>query len=116
MIIGIIGEFSGRMILDLSKDTANNIAAAVFRKNLQTNDDLIAALGEFANIIAGNACSLLNRKNKALGLRVAPPSILTGDSVLILAPEFSTKTVIGQTPFGDLLMNVGFTRGGMEWM
>jgi CheY-specific phosphatase CheX len=116
VIIGIIGEFSGRMILDLSKDTANNIAAAVFRKNLQTNDDLIAALGEFANIIAGNACSLLNRKNKALGLRVAPPSILTGDSVLILAPEFSTKTVIGQTPFGDLLMNVGFTRGGMEWM
>ncbi len=116
VIIGIIGEFSGRMILDLSKDTANNIAAAVFRKSLQTNDDLIAALGEFANIIAGNACSILNRKIKALGLRVAPPSILTGDSVLILAPEFTTKTAIGQTPFGDLLLNVGFTRGGSEWM
>ncbi len=47
---------------------------------------------------------------------MAPPSILTGDSVLILAPEFTTKTAIGQTPFGDLLLNVGFTRGGSEWM
>ena len=31
IIIGIIGKFAGRMLIDLSKETANNIANAVFR-------------------------------------------------------------------------------------
>lgn len=116
IIIGIIGKFSGRMLIDLSRETAGNMSAAVFKRDPKDNDEMIAALGEFANIIAGNACSILNRKNKALGLRVAPPSILTGDSVLILAPNFSTTTATGQTNFGDLLLNVGFTKGESEWM
>lgn len=114
IIIGIIGEFSGRMILDLSRETANNITTAMFRKEPKSNDEIVAALGEFANIIAGNACSILNRKNKALGLRLAPPSVLSGDSVIISAPTFKTNTAIAETNFGELLMNVGFSRRGAE--
>lgn len=116
VIIAIIGKFSGRMLIDLSKETANNIASAIFRKENVNNDEMTAALGEFANIVAGNACSILNRQNKALGLRLAPPSILTGDNVLISNPTFNTKTVVGQTNFGDLMLDVGFTRGEDEWM
>lgn len=110
-IIGIIGEFSGRMLIDLSKEAANNLAGAIFRREPKNNDEFTAALGEFANIVAGNACSILNRRNKALGLRVAPPSILTGENVLISAPDFSTTTAIADTEFGELLLNVGFKRG-----
>jgi CheY-specific phosphatase CheX len=116
VIIGIIGSFSGRMLIDISKETANNIAAAVYKRDLKDNDELIAAIGEFANIIAGNACSVMNKKNKALGLRVAPPSILTGDNVLILAPNFNTKTAIGESSLGAVMLNVGFTKGESEWM
>lgn len=116
IIIGIIGKFSGRMLIDLSKETANNIAAAIFKRETKSNDELMAALGEFSNIIAGNACSILNRKNKALGLRLAPPSILSGDSVLISAPTFKTTSAIAETSFGELLLNVGFKRGADEWM
>ena len=116
IIIGIIGKFSGRMLIDLSKDTANKLASAIFRKEAVSNDEIMSALGEFSNIIAGNACSILNRKNKALGLRLAPPSILTGDSVLISAPAFKTTTAIAETSFGDLFLNVGFKWGSDEWM
>lgn len=116
IIIGIIGKFSGRMLIDLSKETANNLATAIFRKAPENNDEMIAALGEFANIISGNACSILNRKSKALGLRVAPPSILRGDSVLISTPNFSTTTAIAETNFGELLLNIGFNRGEEKWM
>jgi len=116
IIIGIIGKFSGRMLIDLSKDTANKIAAAVFRRDPKDDKETAAALGEFSNIIAGNACSMLNRKNKALGLRLAPPSILSGDSVLISAPTFTTGTAIAQTNFGEMLLNIGFKRGEEEWM
>ncbi len=115
IIIGIIGKFAGRMLIDISKETANNIAAAVFKREPKSNDEMVAALSEFANIIAGNACSILNRKNKALGLRVAPPSILTGDSVLISAPNFTTMTAIAESSLGEFLLNVGFTKGDAEW-
>lgn len=115
VLIGIIGKFSGRMLIDLSKETAHNISAALLRREPKNNDEIIAAMAEFANIISGNACSVLNRKDKALGLRVAPPSILYGDSVYISAPNFKTTTAIAQTNFGELLLNVGFSRGEEKW-
>lgn len=115
VIIGIIGKFSGRMLIDLSKEASNNIAAALLRREPKSRDEVVAAMSEFANIISGNACSILNRKDKAYGLRVAPPSILHGESIHISAPNFKTTTAIGKTDFGDLLINVGFTRGEERW-
>ena len=116
IIIGIIGKFSGRMLIDLSQDTAKNLAKALFKREPKNNDELLAVLGEFSNIICGNACSILNRKNKLLGLRVAPPSILYGESLHISAPNFSTNTVITETNFGEILLNAGFKRGEEKWM
>ena len=115
IIIGISGKFSGRVLIDLSKDTAIRLAAAIFKRELKNDDEMMAVLGELTNIISGNACSLLNKKNKALGLRVAPPSILHGDSVLISAPSLNTTTVIADTDFGELMLNVGFQRGEEKW-
>ena len=115
IIIGISGKFSGRVLIDLSKETAIRLAAAIFNRELKNDDEMIAVLGELTNIISGNACSLLNKKNKALGLRVAPPSILHGDSVLISAPSLNTTTVIADTDFGELMLNVGFQRGEEKW-
>ncbi|WMJ87011.1 response regulator [Anaerocolumna sp. MB42-C2] len=116
IIIGIIGKFSGSVLLDLSKETAANLAAAVLRKESSGSDETIAVMGEFANIIAGNACSILNKKNKALGLRVAPPSILHGESVCISVPDFNTKTAVSESKYGEILLNVGFKRGEDKWM
>jgi DNA-binding NarL/FixJ family response regulator len=114
IIIGIIGKFSGRVLLDLSKETAIKMAAAIYRKETLSDNEVVAVLGEFGNIIAGNACSMLNRKNKALSLRLAPPSILSGDSVLISASTFMTRTAVAQTAFGDMLLNIGFEKGEDE--
>lgn len=111
IIIGIIGKFAGRLLLDFSQETANKLATAILRREPKSNEEMMAALSEFTNIISGNACSVLNRKNKAFGLRVAPPSILRGDSVLISAPSFKTTTAIAESNFGDLMLNVGFRKG-----
>lgn len=116
VIIGIIGMFSGRMLIDLSKDAANSLTAAMLRREPKGNDEMTAALREFTNIVAGNACSILNRKNKALGLRVAPPSILSGENVMISAPDFGTTTAVAVTDYGELTLNVGFQEGEDRWM
>jgi len=111
VIVGIIGKFSGRMLIDMSKETAHKLAAALLRRDSRNADEMMAALSEFANIISGNACSVLNRENKALGLRVAPPSIFYGEEVHISAPEFGTMSVVAETDFGEILLNAGFKRG-----
>jgi DNA-binding NarL/FixJ family response regulator len=111
VIIGIIGKFSGRMLIDCSRQTATDLATELLRRQPKNNDEIIAALGEFANIVSGNACSLLNRNNKALGLRIAPPSVLYGDSLHISAPNFNTMTAVAESVLGELLLNVGFKRG-----
>lgn len=111
IIIGVIGRFSGRMLIDLSEETAKKIAGKMLRKETVEKEETIAALSEFANIISGNACSILNRKNKVLGLRVAPPSVLYGEHLLISAPSFKTMTAVATSEYGELLMNVGFQRG-----
>ncbi len=116
IIIGIIGKFSGRMLIDLSMKTANQLTAAIMRKETNTNEEVIAVIGELANIISGNACSVINRMNKAFGLRVAPPTIMHGERVCISTPGFYTNSVIGESEFGDILLNVGFQRGDDHWM
>jgi DNA-binding NarL/FixJ family response regulator len=116
IIIGIIGKFSGRMLIDLSMKTAHELTAAIMRKETNTNEEVIAVIGELANIISGNACSVINRMNKAFGLRVAPPTIMHGESVSITTPGFYTTSVIGDSDFGEILLNVGFQRGDDHWM
>lgn len=116
VIVGIIGKFSGRLLIDLTKDTALNLVTAMMRRLPKNNDEVTAALGEFTNIVAGNACSMLNKKNKAFGLRVSPPTILHGDSVTISHPNFNTTTAIADSSYGEILLNAGFKRSDEKWM
>jgi len=110
IIVGIIGEFSGDMMISLSKEAAEILAVSILKRELKSKDEVTAILSEFANIVSGNACSVLNRKNRALGLRVAPPTILGGKDMLITPPRFVTQTAIGSSVFGKILINVGFEK------
>lgn len=115
VIIGIIGKFSGRFLIDLSMETANALAAALLRKEPKDNQEVVAALGEFANIVSGNASSVLNKKNKAFGFRIAPPSVIHGERIHISVPDFDTKSIVADTAYGEVLLNVGFKKGGDNW-
>ncbi|NGZ76174.1 response regulator [Saccharibacillus alkalitolerans] len=115
VIVGIIGKFSGRLMIDLSKETAQALVAAMMKKEPSSTAEITAALAEYTNIVAGNACSILNRKNKAFGLRLAPPSIMHGDRMLISQATFKTMSATADTSYGEVLLNVGFKRGEDKW-
>jgi len=116
VVIGIIGLFPGRMFIDLSKETAGKLVHSILNKEPKDYNEVLLGLGELANIISGNASSMLNRQNRALGLRIAPPSILHGDNIVISPPDFNTITTLIKTDFGDVTLNVGFKRGDQTWM
>lgn len=116
VVVGIIGKYAGRMIMDLSYDTANNMAKSILKREAKDMNECLAMVGELANIVAGNACSMINRKNKAFSLRVAPPTVFHGDSLKISNIFLKANSVIGKTVFGDIYLNVGFKRGEEGWM
>ncbi len=112
VVMGIIGKYGGRMILDMSDDTAKNITATLLKKDSLTKDHIVNVMGEISNIIAGNACSMMNKNNSLFGLRVAPPTIVYGESIKISKSELDTvSSVKAETAFGEVYMNVGFNRG-----
>lgn len=116
VVIGIIGKYSGSIVLDTSYETAETFAETLLRRKVKNKEEAIAAFGEFANIIAGNACSLLNRKNKLFGLRIAPPTIFHGSSLNICKTLSETISVVATMDSGEIYLNVGFKVGEDQWI
>ncbi|KXL53307.1 chemotaxis protein CheY [Anaerotignum neopropionicum] len=111
VVMGIIGKYSGRMILDMSVDSAKKVACSLLCKDNLSEEYVINMMGEMANIIAGNACSMLNKKNEVFGLRVAPPTVVYGESITISKLKLDTVTSVeADTVFGEIYLNVGFNR------
>lgn len=117
IVMGIIGKYSGRIIFDMPFETAESLAKKLLKRELKNNDEMLNVMSEIANMAAGNACSMLNKKNKVLGLRVAPPTTFHGESISISKGELKiTYSANVKTQFGDLSMSIGFGRGEGEWM
>lgn len=115
VVMGIIGKYGGRMILDLSGETASLITAQLLRRKDFSKDEIINIIGELSNVIAGNACSIINRSNELFGLRVAPPTVVYGESINISKSELDTvSSVKSETPLGEIFMSAGFKRGEYE--
>jgi DNA-binding NarL/FixJ family response regulator len=111
VVMGIIGKYGGRMLLDMSTETARQIAGYLIKEEELNNDLIVNVIAEISNIIAGNACSMINKTNSLFGFRVAPPTAVYGESIKISRAELSSVTsVIAKTAFGEIYMNIGFSR------
>ena len=115
VVIGVIGKYSGRMILDMSNETARKMAGTMLQSASMPDEYIVNIMGEVTNIVSGNACSLMNKTNKLFGLRVAPPTIVYGEAVNISKTDFDTAfSATAKTAFGEIFMNVGFNRGDYQ--
>lgn len=117
VVMGITGKCYGRVILDMSFESAKKLAEVLLRRPAKSKEELTNVLAEVANIFSGNACSMINKRNKVFGLRVAPPTTLYGESISISKAELETNySMVVNTSCGELTVNVGFKRGEGEWM
>lgn len=117
IVLGIIGKYSGRLIMDMSLETAEKFSECLLRRKAKNNEEVLNVVSEVANMLAGNGCSIINKKNKVFGLRVAPPTTIHGESINISKAELEcnfSADIKGE--FGDISLNLGFRRGESEWM
>ncbi len=105
VIVGLVGQVEGRVIFDLTKKTALNIASKMNEETLTEFDDLAkATITELGNMITGRAVTRLSE----LGYKfdVTPPAIFSGQNMEISDINIEALVVPIETELGRVEINV----------
>jgi chemotaxis protein CheX len=104
-VIGLAGKAKGVAVLSLGEEAALCVTQRLLGERPTTIDeDVIDAVGELTNIIAGGAKAQLQQLNMSLGL----PSVITGKNHSIDFPSGLTPVCIPfQCDWGPVTLQVG---------
>jgi CheY-specific phosphatase CheX len=97
-------------------EAAEKMTEVTLRRAPKSRDEVLGMAAEFANIFGGVACSMLNKKEKAFGLKVAPPNVFHGAASEIISPNINIKSIYADTDFGRVIVSIGFKKGSVLWM
>jgi chemotaxis protein CheX len=106
-VIGLTGKAQGTVVVGLGREAALRATEAMLQERPpEINGDVVDAIGELANIIAGGAKAQLEH----LDLSVSLPSVITGKGHCI---QFPTKVTPICIPFdsdwGLITVEVGLS-------
>ncbi|MBP7554156.1 MAG: chemotaxis protein CheX [Spirochaetes bacterium] len=106
IIVGLAGQVSGRLIIDMSRATALKVASAMNQEELKEFDELtFATLTELANMITGKAVTKLHELGFQFDL--TPPALFTGDNIQISDNKIESLVVPIDMPQGKIEIIVG---------
>ena len=103
--VGLAGDVEGRVLFDMSMDTAMKIASKMNMEELPEFDELAkATITEMANLITGHAVTKLHD----LGFKfdLTPPALFTGEKMEISDHEVEALIVPMLTQQGKIEVNV----------
>ena len=104
-LVGLAGDVEGRVLFDMSMDTALKIASKMNGEELTEFDELVkATITELANLITGQAVTKLHD----LGFKfdLTPPSLFTGEKMEVSDHEVEALIVPRLTEQGKIEVNV----------
>jgi chemotaxis protein CheX len=106
-VIGLSGKAVGSVVLSLSADLAKKSASHMLMTEIdEINDDVIDAVGELANMVAGAAKAQLEE----LEMSVSLPNVITGTNYAVRFPSDVKPICIPYTTdWGPLVLEVGLT-------
>ena len=104
-LVGLAGDVEGRVLIDMSRESAIGIASAMNGEELTELDELVkATITELANMVTGQAVTKLHD----LGFKfdLTPPSIITGDNMQVSDLNVEALIVPLSVPQGLVEINV----------
>ncbi len=106
-VIGLSGDAVGSVVLNMSQEVALGIASVLLMDHFtELTDDVVDAVGELTNVIAGAAKSKLEEFH----LEVSLPNVVTGRAHTIHFPKDVTPICVPfTTTCGPLVLEVGLT-------
>ncbi|MBN2064483.1 MAG: chemotaxis protein CheX [Sedimentisphaerales bacterium] len=102
-IIGLSGDVTGCVVINLSKSVALQIASALlFEEMTEVNADCTDAIGEVANMISGNA-----KKDFPDGhVSISTPSVVIGKHAVVYPSNKPIISIPCETSAGRMLVDV----------
>ena len=106
-IIGVSGKAVGTIVLSMPHPVAQKAAGTMLMTEItETNGDVLDAVGELTNMIAGGA----KAKLETFDLRMSLPSVLSGDNCRLHFPPNAHPIAIPfQCDWGPLALEIGFS-------
>ncbi len=104
-VIGLSGRAKGTVVLSLDRDVALAATEALLgERPHEIGEEVVDAVGELANMIAGGA----KAKLEEFAMRVSLPSVITGKAHTVQFPSRATKIAIPfESEVGPLMVEVG---------
>jgi chemotaxis protein CheX len=106
--IGISGDLEGRVLYEMDRSTAVNIASAMNGEDLPGMNEMVrSTIQELGNIITGNATTALRNAVGEKKIEITPPSMIIGtDTEITDSVSNQYLQVPLNTNHGDILINV----------
>ncbi len=106
-VIGLSGNAVGTVVLNMTKEVALGAASVLLMEQIsEISADVIDAVGELTNVIAGAAKSKLEELHLGLSL----PNVVTGGAHTIHFPKDVTPICVPFTTiWGPMVLEVGLT-------
>lgn len=108
-IVGLAGDVEGRVLFDMSQETAIKIASKMLEdmemEPVTKMDDMArATITELANMITGQAVTKLH--NLGFSFDLTPPAIFTGENMEVSNTDVEALIVPMDLPMGKIEINV----------
>ncbi len=105
-VIGMAGEVEGRIILEMSRDTALSVASALNgEKFSELTSYALDTVMELTNVMVARAVSTLN--DRGFTFRLTPPLIFTGQNLCFSSGlNIETLVIPLRANVGEMVLNV----------
>lgn len=106
-VVGVVGQLRGNIAYSMSEETAKRIVSAMMMGMPVEQMDAMgrSAIGEFSNMVTGNASILLS--NTGLEVDITPPSIIFGRDIYFIISQVDTLRIDMGTSIGKIEVNIG---------
>ncbi|MFP4662127.1 MAG: chemotaxis protein CheX [Halanaerobiales bacterium] len=108
VIVGMTGDYKGRLLLETSFLTAQIITQTMNYGPLEEEGELYMYMGEFVNMLAGRAITYINNLNQDRIVRLTPPAIFAGEDLEITTPNIEYKNMYFKRNKIQVKLNIGF--------
>ena len=108
VVVGVIGNLKGRIVFDLSEETAIKIASKLNGEEFKTFDEMArSTISEIANMITGRSVTKLEKDK--LNFSFTPPTLITGENLNIYEyADMEAPIIPIDTGLGIIEINMAF--------
>jgi chemotaxis protein CheX len=99
------GQIEGRIVLDMDPLAAATVASYIAAAEVDATESIVAeAVCELANMVIGNAVTLLN--DRGFHFKVSPPQVLTQEQDEKAGQDSEATILRFETPKGNVHLNI----------